>query len=69
MKATVLLMLVGIVFGEVHHLRVRRRQSLMEKKIVDGTWLNYVKNQDLKKAIVLASGGSPLKDYSNVLKF
>ncbi len=67
MKTIVALcLIVGVALAEVHVIPLRRRQSLMEKKILDGTWADYVKNRDLKNTIILASGGSPLKDYSNV---
>jgi len=59
--------LVGAVICEVHQISLNRRQSLLEKKIADGTWEEYLKERQLKNSIILASGGTPLKDYSNTL--
>ncbi len=66
LKISVIFCVLGLALADVHHIHLRRRPSLMEIKIQDGTWADYVKQRELKKSIVLASGGQPLKDYSNV---
>lgn len=66
MKVTLaLLCLATVAFA--NKLAMRRRPSLMEQKIHDGTWAEYYQELQMRRNLVLAKGQGYLKDYSNAL--
>lgn len=58
------LLCLGSALAE-YRMPMIKHESVFHQKIRDGTWSDYYKERELKRAIILAHGGQPLKDYYN----